>query len=100
MTDEPRRSADSDRATRADGGDASEEWTDIHLSEPEPDSWEIDLHVEHGAVETVVLRLHADGLPGVVNSLLSDVDDELVRRVLAYAVERQDVDPATLVDEE
>jgi hypothetical protein len=44
--------------------------------------------------------LHVDGLPGVVNSLLSEVDDERVRRVLAHVIERQGVDPTALDTEE
>lgn len=83
-----------------DGGMSTDDWTDIQLTEPGEDTWDIDLHLERGTVRTVVLRFHAAGLPGIVNSLLSDVDDEHVRDILARVVEQQDIDPAELVTEE
>ena len=83
-----------------DGGETGEEWTDIQLTEPGDDSWDIDLHLERGTVQTVVLRFHAAGLPGILNSLLSDVDDEQVRTTLARVVEQQDIDPTELRREE
>jgi len=81
-----------------DGGRTAD-WTDVQLIEPGDGTWEIDLHLERSAVRTVVLRVRPSGLTGVVNSLLSDLDDEQVRAVLARVAERQGVGSISLSEE-
>lgn len=90
----------SNREPATDGGVSADEWTDIQLTEPGENTWDIDLHLERGTVQTVVLRFHAAGVPGIVNSLLSDVDDEQVQSVLTRVIEQQGIDPRELVTEE
>ncbi len=70
------------------------------MTDPGDDSWDIDVFVEGSTVETVVLRFHADALPAILNSLLTDTDESHVRRALAYVVDRQGIDPATLRTDE
>lgn len=101
MPDKPRQSTDTSRGVPfTDGGVSTDDWTDIQLSEPGAGTWDIDLHLERGTVRTVVLRFHPTGLAGIVNSLLSDLDDGQVRNILTRVVERQVIDPTELVPEE
>ena len=84
MTDESETFTDPD--------DASEEWVDVRMTDPDEGEWEVDVVVVDSQVEYVDLRIKPDHLAAFVECLVDDVGDDRAREILADVADRNDVD--------
>ena len=80
--------------TFTDPDDASEEWVDVRMIDPDEGEWDVDLVVVDGRVEYVDLRVKPDRLAAFVECLIDDVGDDRAGEVLADVVDRNDIDIA------
>ncbi|AUG46075.1 hypothetical protein BVU17_00480 [Haloarcula taiwanensis] len=80
--------------------DLAESWVDVRMTDPQEGEWDVDVVIAEKQVEYVDLRIRPELLEGFFECLFDDLSDERARSLLAATIERQDIDPAMLVDEE
>lgn len=78
--------------TFTDPGDASEDWVDVRMTDPDEGEWDIDVIVAGGRVEYVDLRIRPELLAEFVECLIDDVGEERAKRIVRNVVERKDLD--------
>lgn len=75
-----------------DPDDASEEWVDVRMTDPDAGEWDVDFVVVDGHVEYVDLRIRPDLLAAFVGCLVEDVSGDRAGEVLADVADRNGVD--------
>ena len=78
--------------TFTDPDDASEEWVDVRMTDPDEGEWDVDVVVVDSQVEYVDLRVKPDHLAAFVECLVDDVDDDRAGEILADVADREGVD--------
>ena len=88
-TDESRAMSD-DRFTTPD--EASGDWVDVRMQDPDEGEWELDAVVLDGQVEYVDLRIRPELLTSFVGCFVEDLDDAESRTMLSTLAARHDIE--------
>lgn len=75
-----------------DPTEATEDWTDVRMTDPDAGEWDVDVVVAGGRVEFVDLRIRPNLLEDFVDCLIDDVDEQHGRKILETVADRQNIE--------
>ena len=85
--------------TFTDPEDATDEWIDVRMTEPEAEEWDLDLVVVDGQVNYVDLRIRPELLTSFVECLVDDISEDRARKLLTTMRDRKGIDLGDRTDD-
>lgn len=81
--------------------ETTDSWTDVRMTDPEANEWDVDVVVAGGRVEFVDLRIRPTLLSDFVDCLVEDASDDQAREILQTVADRRgiELDPASTKSE-